>query len=34
VVRVSAGNFLKMYDFMAFGYYAAAIGHTFFPNPA
>src|SRR5438132_271224 len=26
VVRVAAGNFLEMYDFMTYGYYAAAIG--------
>src|SRR5271165_60653 len=32
VVRVSAGNFLEMYDFMVFGYYAAAIGRAFFPK--
>ncbi len=32
VIRVSSGNFLEMYDFMVFGYYAAAIGHTFFPS--
>src|SRR5580704_8359258 len=32
VIRVSAGNFLEMYDFMVFGYYAAAIGRTFFPK--
>jgi metabolite-proton symporter len=32
VVRVSAGNFLEMYDFMVFGYYAAAIGRAFFPD--
>jgi MFS family permease len=32
VVRVSVGNFLEMYDFMVFGYYASAIGRTFFPN--
>ena len=31
VVRVASGNFLEMYDFMVFGYYAAAIGHAFFP---
>ena len=31
VVRVAAGNFLEMYDFMVFGYYAPAIGRTFFP---
>src|ERR1700730_199244 len=32
VIRVSSGNFLEMYDFMVFGYYAAAIGKTFFPK--
>src|SRR5437764_1709841 len=32
VVRVSSGNFLEMYDFMVFGYYASAIGAAFFPN--
>jgi metabolite-proton symporter len=32
VIRVSSGNFLEMYDFMVFGYYAAAIGRTFFPK--
>src|SRR3989442_11968062 len=31
VVRVALGNFLEMYDFMVFGYYAAAIGRAFFP---
>jgi len=31
VVRVSSGNFLEMFDFFVFGYYAAAIGRTFFP---
>ncbi|HUJ29612.1 MAG TPA: MFS transporter [Myxococcales bacterium] len=31
VVRVTAGNFLEMYDFMVFGYYAAAIARAFFP---
>lgn len=31
VVRVASGNFLEMYDFQVFGYYAAAIGRTFFP---
>src|SRR5215472_5491276 len=31
VVRVSGGNFLEMYDFMVFGYYASAIGRAFFP---
>src|SRR5438105_9376379 len=35
VLRVSSGNFLEMYDFMVFGYYASAIGAAFFPagNP-
>src|SRR5580692_11630088 len=32
IVRVSSGNFLEMYDFMVFGYYAAAIGKAFFPS--
>ncbi|PWU00540.1 MAG: citrate-proton symporter [Terriglobia bacterium] len=32
VIRVSVGNFLEMYDFMVFGYYATAIGRAFFPN--
>jgi len=32
IVRVASGNFLEMYDFMVFGYYAAAIGHAFFPS--
>jgi metabolite-proton symporter len=32
VVRVCSGNFLEMYDFMVFGYYAAAIGRAFFPS--
>ena len=32
VIRVSSGNFLEMYDFIVFGYYAAAIGRTFFPG--
>ncbi len=31
VIRVSSGNFLEMYDFFVFGYYASAIGKTFFP---
>lgn len=31
VVQVSSGNFLEMYDFFVFAYYAAAIGDTFFP---
>src|SRR5262245_32330690 len=32
VIRVATGNFLEMYDFFVFGYYAAAIGRTFFPK--
>src|SRR5947199_6545484 len=32
VVRGSSGNFLEMYDFMVFGYYASAIGNAFFPG--
>ena len=32
VFRVATGNFLEMYDFTVFGYYAAAIGRTFFPT--
>jgi metabolite-proton symporter len=32
VIRVASGNFLEMYDFMVFGYYAAAIGDAFFPG--
>jgi len=32
VFRVASGNFLEMYDFMVFGYYAGAIGATFFPG--
>ena len=32
VIRVASGNFLEMYDFMVFGYFAAAIGRAFFPG--
>jgi MFS family permease len=32
IVRVSCGNFLEMYDFMVFGYYASSIGTAFFPT--
>jgi MFS family permease len=32
VIQVSSGNFLEMYDFTVFAYYAAAIGTTFFPG--
>lgn len=31
VIIVASGNFLEMYDFMVFGYYATAIGTVFFP---
>jgi metabolite-proton symporter len=31
VVRVASGNFLEMYDFMVYGYYARAIAAAFFP---
>jgi metabolite-proton symporter len=31
VVRVASGNFLEMYDFIVYGYYAVYIGRTFFP---
>ncbi len=31
VVRVASGNLLEMYDFMVFGYFAAAIGQAYFP---
>jgi len=32
VVRVASGNFLEMYDFMVYGYYAVYIAKTFFPT--
>jgi len=32
VVRVASGNFLEMYDFMVFGYFAAAIGKRLLPS--
>jgi len=31
IVRVAAGNFLEMYDFIVYGYYATYIAETFFP---
>ncbi|HZC59426.1 MAG TPA: MFS transporter, partial [Chthoniobacterales bacterium] len=31
VVRVASGNFLEMYDFIVYGYYATEIGNAFFP---
>lgn len=30
IFSVTSGNFLEMYDFMVFGYYASAIAKTFF----
>ncbi len=32
VVRVASGNFLEMYDFIVYGYYAVYIAKTFFPT--
>jgi metabolite-proton symporter len=32
VFRVVSGNFLEMYDFMVYGYYAGAIAKTYFPS--
>jgi MFS family permease len=32
IVRVCSGNFLEMYDFMVFGYYASSISKAFFPS--
>ncbi len=32
VIRVASGNFIEMYDFMVYGYYAKYIGDTFFPS--
>jgi metabolite-proton symporter len=32
VIRVASGNFLEMYDFIVYGYYATYIAHTFFPS--
>jgi metabolite-proton symporter len=32
VIRVASGNFLEMYDFMVYGYYAVYIAKTFFPT--
>ena len=32
VVRVASGNFLEMYDFMVYGYYAIFIAKAFFPT--
>lgn len=32
IFRVVSGNFLEMYDFMVYGFYATAIAKTFFPD--
>jgi len=32
VFRVVSGNFLEMFDFMIYGFYATSIAQTFFPN--
>jgi MFS family permease len=32
IARVASGNFLEMYDFMVFGYYAPNIAQNFFPT--
>jgi MFS family permease len=32
VARVTSGNFLEMYDFMVYGYYAPSIGRAYFPT--
>ena len=32
VIRVASANFLEMYDFMVYGYYASYIARTFFPT--
>ncbi|MGO9621373.1 MAG: MFS transporter [Desulfobaccales bacterium] len=32
VIRVASGNFLEMYDFIVYGYYARYIGQAFFPS--
>ena len=31
VLRVTSGNFLEMFDFFLFGFYATYISNTFFP---
>ncbi len=31
IIRVAGGNFLEMYDFIVYGYYATYIADTFFP---
>src|SRR5262245_22939738 len=32
VIRVVSGNFLEMFDFMVYGFYASAVAKAVFPN--
>src|SRR5258708_25764241 len=32
VIRISSGNFLEMYDFMVYAYYASYIARQIFPS--
>jgi MFS family permease len=32
IVRVASGNFLEMFDFMVYAYYASYIAHEIFPS--
>ena len=32
VLRVTSGNFLEMFDFFLFGFYARQISNAFFPS--
>ena len=32
VLRVTSGNFLEMFDFFLFGFYASYIAKAFFPS--
>eukprot|EP01037_Dinobryon_pediforme_P043981 gene43981-55417_t len=32
VLRVTSGNFLEMFDFFLFGFYASNISRAFFPG--
>ena len=32
VIRVTSGNFIEMYDFFLFGFYATYISKAFFPS--
>src|ERR1035437_10981786 len=32
IIRVSSGNFLEMYDFMVYAYYASYIAREIFPS--